>query len=447
MKSRLLAVAIAALVGACSTIGPMEIPKITSAKLIKINKPVARQPSFALAQVIANIKRGTTFLHFPASGVKGVKGTLCNHRYTDGDAQEDWSTGTSALGDWSSELGEIFYEALNAKGLNVAGDPKDIFRRQETADSAEYLVGARIAEIRGNFCDTHHWYDGRPLNKTSGELFIDVEWTILSRITQREILTTSTQGYYKQIKPRKSGVQLTFHEAFAVASENLLASRKFVDIALGKRFEEVTPNKGPTRVFLTRPQSKRNMARRIDAILPAVVTVRLGRSHGSGFVISEDGLILTNQHVVGAAKNVTIVFSNGVEVAAKVLARHEVRDVALIKMPIRVPSYLPLRIEEPNLLEKVFVIGTPLHAGLRSTVTSGIVSAIRVFAQTGIRLIQSDAAISPGNSGGPLFDENGNVIGISVSSAAHDSAQNLNNFIPIGEALEALNLKPKIVRD
>jgi S1-C subfamily serine protease len=158
-------------------------------------------------------------------------------------------------------------------------------------------------------------------------------------------------------------------------------------------------------------------------------------------------ITVSNQHVVGTAKNVTIVLENGVEIAAKVLARHKVRDVALIKVPLRVPSYLPLRTELPALLEKVFVIGTPLRAGLQSTVTSGIVSAIRVFAQTGIRLIQSDAAISPGNSGGPLFDENGNVIGISVSSAADDSAQNLNNFIPIGEALEALNLKPELAKD
>lgn len=156
---------------------------------------------------------------------------------------------------------------------------------------------------------------------------------------------------------------------------------------------------------------------------------------------------MSNQHVVGIAKNVAIVFSNGVEVAAKVLARHEVRDVALIKMPLRVPSYLPLRTELPGLLEKVFVIGSPLMESLKSTVTSGVVSAVRLRARSGLVFIQSDAAITPGNSGGPMLDENGNVIGISVTTYADPAAQNLNNFIPIGEALEALNLKPKIVKD
>ena len=75
--------------------------------------------------------------------------------------------------------------------------------------------------------------------------------------------------------------------------------------------------------------------------------------------------------------------------------------------------------------------------------TSGVVSAIRIFSRSGLTFIQSDAAISPGNSGGPLLDKNGNVIGISVSIIADVSAQGLNLFIPIGDALDALKLKPK----
>ena len=172
------------------------------------------------------------------------------------------------------------------------------------------------------------------------------------------------------------------------------------------------------------------------------MTVRLGLGHGSGFVISEDGLILTNQHVVGDSKRVSIVLSNGIEIEGMVLARNEGRDVALIKIPLRVPSYLPVRTERPARLEKVFVIGTPITEGLRSTVTSGVVSAIRIEPRSGLSFIQSDAAISPGNSGGPLLDENGNVIGISVAKV-RKASEGLNMFIPIDEALEALNLKPK----
>ncbi|MEE8333537.1 MAG: S1C family serine protease [Alphaproteobacteria bacterium] len=446
MKSRVLVIAMVALLGACNSVGRLDIPTIAPTKLIEIKKPITSQASFALAKVIANIKRGTTVFHFPRGSFLGEAGTYCNLRYDYTDAYEDWASGMSRLGDWSTELGEIFYETLSARGLNVAGDPKDLFRRDKAATSAEYMVGARITEMRGNFCHLHHWWDGQPLPEFSGDMFLDVDWTIFSNVIKRKVLSVRTQGYYKLKKPRKGGLAIIFNQTFASATEKLLASQGFVDIALGKKREEATPNEGPVRVFLTRPLSKRKLARRIGTILPAVVTVRVGRGHGSGFVISEDGLVLTNYHVVGTAKRVAIVLENGVEVAAKVLARHEVRDVALIKMPLRVPSFLPLRTELPGLLEKVFVIGSPLSEGLKSTITQGVVSAVRQRARSGLVFIQSDVAISGGNSGGPMLDENGNVIGITVSGHTGD-AQNLNYFIPIGEALKALNLKPEIAKD
>ncbi len=274
-------------------------------------------------------------------------------------------------------------------------------------------------------------------------MFIDVEWTIFSSVLQREVFKTATQGYFKQVKPKKNGVLLAFHEAFAIAAENLLTSQGFVDIASGKPSVDTASSLGPVRYFSARKLSSKSLKKRIETVLSSVVTVRLGLGHGSGFVISEDGLILTNQHVVGDNKRVGIILSNGIEIEGIVLARNEARDVALIKIPLRVPSYLPVRTERPARLDKIFVIGTPILEGLRSTVTSGVVSAIRIEPISGLSFIQSDAAISPGNSGGPLLDENGNVIGISVGSFVGEGSQGLNLFIPIDEALEALNLKPK----
>jgi S1-C subfamily serine protease len=113
----------------------------------------------------------------------------------------------------------------------------------------------------------------------------------------------------------------------------------------------------------------------------------------------------------------------------------------MVQIPLRVPSYLPVRAERPNTLERVYAVGTPLRESLRSTVTTGVVSAIRTDGRTGLSRIQADVAISPGNSGGPLLDENGNVIGIAVAGYSKASSEGLNLFIPIGDALEAVNLK------
>jgi S1-C subfamily serine protease len=241
----------------------------------------------------------------------------------------------------------------------------------------------------------------------------------------------------------RDGIVLAFHGAFAVAAESLLSSKEFVHIAMGGNPVEVTPVAGPTRHFTAKLLSNRNIEKKIGDILSAVVTVRLGLGHGSGFVISEDGLILTNYHVVGDAKNVGIILSNDVETSGVVLARNEGRDVALIKMDLRVPSYLPVRMDRPERLDKVYVIGTPIREGLKSTVTAGVVSSIKTEERSGLGFIQADAAISPGNSGGPLLDEYGNAVGISARSYVGRGVEGLHLFIPIDEALQALNLKPK----
>ena len=149
---------------------------------------------------------------------------------------------------------------------------------------------------------------------------------------------------------------------------------------------------------------------------------------------------MTNAHVVGKARKVTVILDNKLELVGKVLRSNEVRDVALVKVPLRVPNALPIRDRAVTITEKVYVVGTPMDESLSSTVSTGIISAIRKSARTGLIRIQSDAAISPGNSGGPLLDSNGNVVGISVSQIAHPRSQNLNFFIPIKSAFKALNL-------
>jgi len=116
------------------------------------------------------------------------------------------------------------------------------------------------------------------------------------------------------------------------------------------------------------------------------------------------------------------------------IARH--RDVALVRIPVAASLVLPISAAgDPAIGEDVYVVGSPFDPKLRSTVTKGIVSGFRTI--DGRSYIQADAAITPGNSGGPLVDDRGNVVGITVAGY---EGQNLNLFIPIDDALKALNL-------
>ncbi|MFN8532306.1 MAG: trypsin-like peptidase domain-containing protein [Dehalococcoidia bacterium] len=162
-----------------------------------------------------------------------------------------------------------------------------------------------------------------------------------------------------------------------------------------------------------------------------------GSGIGSGFVVSSEGHILTNNHVVEGATTLTVRFSNGTEIDARVLGRDPAGDLALLQA--RIPSDVqPLPLADSDLVkpgEVAIAIGSP--QGLGYSITAGIVSGIDRTAGAGggrplSGLIQTDAAINPGNSGGPLLNGRGEVIGINTLGSS--GVQNIGFAVPINSA-------------
>lgn len=160
---------------------------------------------------------------------------------------------------------------------------------------------------------------------------------------------------------------------------------------------------------------------------------------GSGFIINTDGYILTNYHVIEGATEVTVTLSDGQEVTASVVNYDSDQDVAMIKIneDVEVPGVVELGDSDalqPG--EEVLAIGNPLSKELSSTLTKGIVSALNrsIETQTGVstNLIQTDTAINSGNSGGPLINTKGEVIGINTLKAS-DGAEGIGFAIPIND--------------
>ena len=160
---------------------------------------------------------------------------------------------------------------------------------------------------------------------------------------------------------------------------------------------------------------------------------------GSGFIINTDGYILTNYHVIDGANEVTVTLSNGKEVTASVVNYDSDQDVAMIKLneDVEVPGVVELGNSDalqPG--EEVLAIGNPLSKELSSTLTKGIVSALNrsIETKTGVstNLIQTDTAINSGNSGGPLINTKGEVIGINTLKAS-DGAEGIGFAIPIND--------------
>jgi putative serine protease PepD len=195
----------------------------------------------------------------------------------------------------------------------------------------------------------------------------------------------------------------------------------------------VSPTPSPT-ASLTVPDIYQRVA-------PSVVTIRAGDDLGTGVIVADDGTILTADHVVASGGSITVTFADGTVANARVASADTKMDIAVLtpaKLPqVVVPATLG---GAAGIGESVVAIGNPL--GLTDSVSAGIVSGLNRTADTdtGKRtgLIQFDAAVNPGSSGGPLLDSRGMVIGIVVAIAdpdGQDAFAGIGFAVPIGAAL------------
>ena len=171
--------------------------------------------------------------------------------------------------------------------------------------------------------------------------------------------------------------------------------------------------------------------------LPQIPDKKVERGTGSGVIISADGVILTNSHVIDGADKVTVTLTDGRTLPGKVIGTDPITDMAVVKIAARnLPTVVLGNSDRLQIGEWAIAIGNPL--GLDNTVTTGIISATgRNSSQIGVGdkrvdFIQTDAAINPGNSGGPLLNARGEVVGI--NTAIIRGAQGLGFAIPVNTA-------------
>lgn len=180
-----------------------------------------------------------------------------------------------------------------------------------------------------------------------------------------------------------------------------------------------------------------------EKINPAIVCVdshvSSGISCGTGCIIHKSGIILTSAHVVESGDNVIVTMFNGKDYNAKVIKKYgEKKDIALLKInaPVELQTVKLGNSEKIKVGQKVLAIGNPF--GFNGTLTQGIISRIDYAKNR----IQTDAAINPGSSGGPLLNKNGEIIGI--NQAIYNPDNNISNIgigfaIPINTIKEYLN--------
>jgi len=333
-----------------------------------------------------------------------------------------------------------FKRELEIAGYKVVTPGEDNLFDPEAA-SADYEAAAVITDehIDGCFSYGGLWVKSYA-GDVQGDSSMKIDWQIYSPIKKQVVAHISTIGTGHLEQATAGGIERLTGEAFASNVDSLATNAEF-------RAAVSAPKALTAGIQMPGEQSKIALSgglkagpRKIADAVGDVLTLMTGAGSGSGILVSSDGYVLTNAHVVGDAKNVRVRWSDGIEGIAEVIRVSKNRDVAILKTNPRDRTPLALKRGAVTPGQRVYAIGSPNGKEFQGTVSSGVVSADRVI--DGLRFIQSDVSISPGSSGGALLDENGSVIGITVATYLNGGERaGLNMFIPIGDAMDFLALE------
>jgi len=332
---------------------------------------------------------------------------------------------------------DVFREKMEAAGLKVQG-PSDNLFDTPTATTDLVLAGL-MSNVRIRVCAPNVG----DANRIKGDVSMKVEWELYSTLQHRMLATIHTEGGFQQTEPEGGGLAALNQKAFAANVEQLARSPEFRQALVGETYSagEVITADAQTHIPLI--GSLAAPAHTPNETVGSVVMLLVGSMTGSGVLVSNDGYILTDAHVVGDAKEVKVRWSDGLETVGKVVRSVKGRDVALVKSEGRGRDPVPIRATPTEVGETVYAVGAPLGEKFQGTVTRGIVSGKRII--DGFAYIQSDVSVTHGSSGGPLLDEKGRLLGLTVMEIAIGGVipTGIHLFIPAKDALDFLALDQK----
>jgi serine protease Do len=376
-----------------------------------------------------------------ASFLKTIKARFEEPNGKIGELQKGWFCGKTGDIVWSKKLynaispklGKAFKEELEAAHFPTNKMSDAIFDtpKEDVKPASDLHVGMLIKDVAANFCVKS--------SELQGGVYMKIFWQVYSPEAQKVVFETTTEGSFQPEGLIKSNMDLFFLNAFRSATRNLLSEQGFYNAVTSSEVIKARTDGPKTLKFERVKLLAEPLTKNITKLRTAVATIVSDRGSGSGFFVNKDGYLLTNQHVVGSSKFVKVKLSTGRDLIGEVTRSDKARDIALIKTEQIAVQPMGIRDSEPNIGEEVYVLGSPLGDKFNTTLTKGILSGYRTMNEQ--RYLQSDASILPGDSGGPLLDAEGAVIGITVAGLGAKGMAGMNFFIPIGDALAKLGVE------
>jgi len=333
---------------------------------------------------------------------------------------------TKKFDDWLvAILSRNFKDLAARQGFALADRARSVF--EDKKSGADFKIGATLLAFDYRSCNS----GGETM---TGSAYAKIKWEVFSARRQKVVYTPIIESSFEATN--KVTIEEFDKQFMLTVAGNLLGDPKFIELLRsgGLTEADAAPALPPLRIEAEKVVTG-GVAQAPAALVKAVVTVESGTGSGSAFYVSRAGHLLTNQHVVADAKFVRIKLSDGRSVVGEVLRSDKARDVALLQTDPVTFDVLGLRPDAAQVGDEVYALGSPFGAVLSGSLSKGVLSARRVL--EGVPFLQSDVAINPGSSGGPLLDARGRVIGIAQLGS---TSAGVNLFIPIDEALERLSL-------
>ncbi|WPP52641.1 S1C family serine protease [Catalinimonas niigatensis] len=278
----------------------------------------------------------------------------------------------------------------------------------------------------------------RPFSRSASHYLVaetSIDWQILDvyNIPKFSSTIASKSGEFSDASYKEDGYSKAAIEDAITSSLIAFLGKKEVQELLKK---EDPANMLMPEIAVTRPV---HGPKSLSEAQAATVTISHTNGHGSGFLISEDGYIITNFHVVAGQDDLKVIMNDGQEAKAEFIRANEYADLALIKINAKVTHAFQLNSQKNyESGDEVFAIGTPTSLELGQTLSKGIVSGIRK--QKDHELIQTDVSVNPGNSGGALVNEKGELVGVVNSKVIGLGIEGIAFCTPSKDIFELLSI-------
>ena len=276
----------------------------------------------------------------------------------------------------------------------------------------------------------------------SGNCFLECEWQLfdLSDLNKPiETFLIKTTNYRTG-----NNYELLLQEMIVLSGRELLENESLYNLLFTTEKKYLERSKGESiKIKLSKKQNYQNNIQMLKEVVNSVVTVETEGKFGSGVFISDNGYLLTNYHVIEGKKVIYVKIDIDKKIKAELIKFNKDFDLAILQVDIISSKGLYLAEDNNcNLGEDVFAIGTPIDKKLQQSISKGIISGFREF--NGVNFIQTDVNINSGNSGGPLLNVNGEIIGINTLKATGKDVSGIGFSIPSTIVLKMLNItQPK----